>query len=369
MSDNVWDAFPEARDIGRGVVAVGRLLLKHPVLVVACLVGGATAALWAVYGPFALAGGIALMVGLAFGWERWRNRRAEPAPDARRVVQPRRLAVAPEPVENLASITVGETVESRPQPWAMAVWVSGVGSLHWLIAGVTRSGKSNLVWSLVHAIAPWIRSGHVALWGIDPKRGAELGRATAMFTDLALIDERKMDDKGEKAAKLLERAVAEMDQRYDSMAARGVSVHTPTPEEPLIVVWLDEVAQTLTVPNTAIRKRINLSYEWLLRQGAAAGIAVWSITQDPRKEILDQRALMSAGVMFRAGDDLQPDMVLRKGARAMGATADLIAEDERGVAFVRVGGDRPYKVKAARVTPETVTAMNEEFPAPSREAA
>ncbi len=317
-------------------------------------------------------GYLAVAVAAAATWAAFTVAR-RPAPvsaggDPHRVVRPARLVVAPEPVECLAAVTVGETLEGKPRPWTMPIWTPGVGGMHWLIVGITRSGKSALVWAMVHAIAPWIRAGHVELWGVDPKRGAELGRAPGLFSVLVRCKERKMDEKGETAAQLLESAVERMDRRYDVMETEGVSVWTPTVEEPLIVVWLDEVAQLVTVPNTNIQKRIKLCYEWLLRQGAAAGIVVWSCTQDPRKEIINMRPLIPGRVLFHVYDAEAPDMVLGKGAYKLGAEADLIQDSEKGVAFVWIDGDaKPTRVKAALV--KDVPAMGVEFTAPTREAA
>lgn len=52
---------------------------------------------------------------------------------------------------------------------------------HLMVVGSTGAGKASIVWSLLLALAPLIRSGLVQVFGIDPKGGMELGKAPALF--------------------------------------------------------------------------------------------------------------------------------------------------------------------------------------------
>ncbi len=42
---------------------------------------------------------------------------------------------------------------------------------HLLLVGATSAGKSSVVWAIIHALAPGISSGVMAVWVVDPKGG------------------------------------------------------------------------------------------------------------------------------------------------------------------------------------------------------
>src|SRR5690606_6525670 len=64
---------------------------------------------------------------------------------------------------DLSALPVG--VREDGTPWT----VSLLGGNHTFIGGVTRAGKSSVVWSILRALAPAVRDGWVQLWAIDPK--------------------------------------------------------------------------------------------------------------------------------------------------------------------------------------------------------
>jgi DNA segregation ATPase FtsK/SpoIIIE, S-DNA-T family len=78
---------------------------------------------------------------------------------------------------NLARVVIGRTETSR-------AWVLRLLGRHILVAGVSDAGKSSVMWAVLRALAPGIRTGLVQVFGIDPKGGMELGRAEGLFQAL-----------------------------------------------------------------------------------------------------------------------------------------------------------------------------------------
>ncbi len=246
---------------------------------------------------------------------------------------------------DLMSVQVGRQEDGEP-------WCLRVLGTHLLLAGVTESGKSSVLWSLLRGLAPAIRDGTVVVWAMDPKGGMELGPGEALFTRFCAEDFEAMAD-------MLDEAVAVMQQRTRRCRKDGVRLHTPTAQEPLILVVIDEVA-TLTAyqSDRKLRARCEHSIGLLLSQGRGPGVSVLGALQDPRKEVLGNRNLFPTKVALRLDEATQVDMVLGDGARDQGALCDKIPDSLRGVAYVRVEGVRePTRVRAAYVTDQDIRAM------------
>jgi S-DNA-T family DNA segregation ATPase FtsK/SpoIIIE len=253
------------------------------------------------------------------------------------------LAV-PETVD-LMSVQVG--LQEDGEPWRLRV----LGT-HLLLAGVTESGKSSVLWSLLRGLAPAIRDGTVVVWALDPKGGMELGPGEGLFARFCAEDFAAMAD-------MLDEAVEVMQQRTRRCRKDGVRLHTPTVAEPLILVVIDEVA-TLTAyqSDRKLRARIEHSTGLLLSQGRGPGVSVLGALQDPRKEVLGFRNLFPTKVALQLDEPGQVDMVLGAGARDQGALCDKIPDGLRGVGYVRVDGVRePTRVRAAYNTDDDIRAM------------
>jgi S-DNA-T family DNA segregation ATPase FtsK/SpoIIIE len=151
-----------------------------------------------------------------------------------------------------------------------------------LLVGETGAGKSSVEWSIVYQLAPAIADGTVQLWGIDPK-AMELAAGEPLFTRLVYADPADY-------AQTLEDAVVVMRQRQ--VRLRGVTrLHQPSQAEPLIVIFMDELAALSYVNERDIRRRIENALGLLLSQGRAVGISVVGAIQDPRKDVLPARDL------------------------------------------------------------------------------
>jgi S-DNA-T family DNA segregation ATPase FtsK/SpoIIIE len=75
---------------------------------------------------------------------------------------------------DLKRVPIGRTENGWP-------WRLRLLGTHVLTVGVSGAGKGSLLWAVVWALAPLIRSGAVRLVGIDPKGGMELGQAPEVF--------------------------------------------------------------------------------------------------------------------------------------------------------------------------------------------
>lgn len=247
----------------------------------------------------------------------------------------------PAPAETVAALTavpVGRAEDGRP--YALPVLYS-----HLLVAGETGSGKGSVLWSLLLGLGPGIRDGVVRVWAIDPKGGMELSAGAPLF-DRFVWGGPSSDGAGwqEPMAVLLEEAVAGMQARAARL--RGVTRKlTPTVDEPLIVIVIDEIAAlTAYVTDPKLRARIVSALSLLLSQGRAVGVSVVGATQDARKETLAMRDLFPMRVALRCAEPGMVDLILGAGARARGALADHLPETSPGVGYVVVE-DRPEPVR------------------------
>lgn len=239
---------------------------------------------------------------------------------------------------DLARVPVGRTETGRP-------WLLRLLDRHILVTGSTDAGKSSVVWSVLRALAPWIRSGGVQVFGIDPKGGMELGRAETLF-------QRVVYGNGTEAVALLEHVATLTRQRAETLREQHTRKWSPTSGQPFVVLVVDELADVIAYqPDNALKKRANLALQSIVSQGRAPGVCVIGQIQDPRKTVLDFRHLFPVKVALRLDEAEQVDMVLGDGVRERGAEAHRIAEDTPGVAWVKVDGRRePDRTRAYHVT-------------------
>ncbi len=162
-------------------------------------------------------------------------------------------------------------------------------------------------------------------------------------------------------AAMLEAAVADMQERAARFAGRQRD-HTPTMEDPFVVVLVDEVAfLTAYQPDRKLKRAHLAALATLTTQGRAVGYCVVAALQDPRKEVMNIRNLFPDKIAMRLDEPEQVDMVLGDGARDRGAACEQISPDPAtgaGVAYVRLETDPdPVRVRAAWVSDADIRAM------------
>jgi DNA segregation ATPase FtsK/SpoIIIE, S-DNA-T family len=263
----------------------------------------------------------------------------------------------------LATIIPALSVPAHPDLKALPVgcredglpWLVRLHGTHVLVAGATGAGKASLLWGLIRAMLPLMRTGLVRVLAADPKL-MELAYGRVIF-----------DTYGHYAAHpaaiadMLEAAVADMQARAAAFAGRQRD-HTPTRHHPFVVVVVDEVAfLTAYQPDRKLRERIMNALATLTTQGRAVGYCVVAALQDPRKDVLTIRNLFPDRIAMRLDEPEQVDMVLGDGARDRGAACELISVDPAtgaGVAFVRLEADPdPVRVRAGWVTDADIREM------------
>ncbi len=236
-------------------------------------------------------------------------------------------------------------------------WRMRLSGTHTLIAGATGSGKGSVLWSLMAGLAPALRDGWAQVWAIDPKGGMELGLGRGCFARFEGGDAEAMCD-------LLEEAVKVKSERAARLADSGQRLHSPTPNDPHLVIVVDELATLTAFAERAVTRRIDQAMGLLLTQGRAVGISVVAAVQDPGKDVVTWRDLFPTRIALRVDNPIQVDMVLGEGARDSGARADEINELMPGVGYVRVEGTRAIRrVRAAYLADDDVVELAESIPA------
>ena len=138
-----------------------------------------------------------------------------------------------------------------------------VGS-HALCVGATGAGKGSVLSAIIAGLVPFVLGGLVNIWAVDPKGGMELAPCRRFFTRFARGNSKAAGGYEASLAELLEDAVQVMRERQDRLF--GVTrLHTPSTDEPLIVVLVDELAAlTAWVNDRAVKKRIESALGLLL---------------------------------------------------------------------------------------------------------
>jgi len=261
-------------------------------------------------------------------------------------------ALRPDPAPDLAALPLGLTEEGERYRLCLH------GS-HLAVAAATGAGKSVVLWDLILSIGPLIRSGAVELWVIDPKGGMEMIFGRPLFT-------RYEDTDLDAMAVLLEDAVAYQDARTQRL--KGTTrQHTPSPEDPYVIVLVDEIASlTAYLLDRDLKRRIHTAFSLLLSKGRAPGFSVVAALQDPRKEVLPFRDLFPTRIALRLSEPDQVGMVLSDTARDRGAVCDRIPLSLPGVGYViREDDPTAVRVRFAHVTDDDIRAAVQEWTPPT----
>jgi DNA segregation ATPase FtsK/SpoIIIE, S-DNA-T family len=231
---------------------------------------------------------------------------------------------------------------------------------HTLVAGCSGAGKGSVFWSFAFGLAPAVRTGLVRLHGVDLKGGMEILMGAELFT--------KRATNAAEAVTLLEELVSDMGERTRKYAGR-IRSHTPSTEEPLHVVMIDELAAlTAYCPERDLQRRAELAINLLCSQGRAPGFVVFACLQDPRKEVIPSRGLFTQMVGLRLKDLNETAMVLGETAVSSGAHCHRITRETPGIGYV-VPEDAgyPIRVRAGFVSDQAIQSVAAEFRAPVHE--
>ena len=214
-----------------------------------------------------------------------------------------------------------------------------------LIGGLTRMGKSNLVWAM---LADALRQGmHIDLYVSDPKGGVELDQLeAAVGRTEGLLRVRRYAKTPTETVKMIDSAEGGMHKRQEWMKQNGTRKIIPSETNPLVVIILDE-----TLPLTdLLKKGTDSALGRIAYTGAAAGYVVWANTQVAQVDSIGRfRDLVPQRVCFATPSRDVTDSVLGQGSETMGAACSSIRE--AGVGFSHSEGDKlARKFRAAMVT-------------------
>lgn len=263
----------------------------------------------------------------------------------------------PATLPDLRAVPVARDAYSRP-------WMMPVHGAHHLVIGATGSGKGSVIWSVMTQLAPGIRDGLVQVWGVDPKGGVELGLGRELFTRLV---RNGADPWEHDLAALLRDARELMDARLERMYAARTRLHTPTADEPLVVLIVDEfLTLTLGITDRKLANQIETDLVMLLSKGRAAGVAVMACAQLAQKDALDAkvRDLFPVRVGLRMTDQIQVDMAMGREARSAGAACHEIPPTHPGVAWVVTESRGVRMVRFPWTDDDNILSLAEEYPNP-----
>lgn len=191
-----------------------------------------------------------------------------------------------------------------------------------LVAGVPGSGKSGLLWAVVSALAPAIKMGIVKIHVIDLKGGIEFISGVHLFETFATSVT--------EAIELMDNFELIMEDRLGYMRDNRIRKHTPSVDEPMHLLIIDEAAaMTAYVNNSKDRALINNGMAIILSKGRALGISTLLAVQDASKEVLTWRQLIHVRIALRMAEHTQIPMVLGRGANI-----DPISDLTPGIGYV-----------------------------------
>jgi S-DNA-T family DNA segregation ATPase FtsK/SpoIIIE len=167
-----------------------------------------------------------------------------------------------------------------------------------LIGGIMGSGKSGIL-NLIIANLAGCRD--VVLWGIDLKGGMELQPWAGCFDKLATTPQQ--------AAQLFRDAVRRLEERAARMAAEGKRVWEPSPEDPALIIVVDEYAE---LPEDA-----HADADSLARRGRAVAVNLIAATQRPTQAAMGKntavRSQMDIRICLRVREPRDGDLILGQG--------------------------------------------------------
>jgi hypothetical protein len=212
---------------------------------------------------------------------------------------------------------------------------------HALLGGATGSGKSGGLNVLMGNLTA---CRDVIIWGIDLKRGMELGPWAACIDRLATTPDQ--------AETLLRDAVEVLRARAEYLASIGRRTWEPTPGMPALVIVIDEYAELAEEAPRAMDDT-----DTIARLGRALAVTLVAATQRPTQQVMGQgavRSQMDLRICFRVREPRDVDLVMGQGMLKAGWAAHTL--NAPGKFFVSAPEhDIPQRARAYLVTDQMVT--------------
>ena len=214
--------------------------------------------------------------------------------------------------------------------------------LHGIFGGTTGAGKSG---GLNVLIGNLVACRDVVIWGIDLKKGMELGPWQSCIDRLATTP-------GE-ASILLRDAVAVPEARAALLASAGKRTWEISPAWPALIVIIDEYAELADEAPDAMSDTDSIA-----RLGRAVAVTLIAATQRPTQKAMGQgavRSQMDLRICFRVREPRDVDLVLGQGMLRAGWDAHNL--NAPGKFLVSAPGhDRPKRARAYLLSDQVVAA-------------
>jgi len=243
----------------------------------------------------------------------------------------------PWPGPSVASIT--EPIDLGPSEDAVPCRVLLLRR-HALFGGATGAGKSG---GLNVLMGNLVACADVVIWGIDLKKGMELGPWAECIDRLATSPD--------EARALLADAVAILEARAALLATMGQRVWEPSPDLPALIIIVDEYAELADDTPDAIRHADSIA-----RRGRAVAVNLVAATQRPTQKAMGQgavRSQMDVRICFRVRERKDVDLILGQGMLTAGWNAHTL--DAPGKFLIAAAEhDTPRRARAYLVTDQAV---------------
>ncbi|HEX3782669.1 MAG TPA: cell division protein FtsK [Pseudonocardiaceae bacterium] len=272
-------------------------------------------------------------------------------------------AEIPEDAEavNLHAIEFGETEYG-------ATWTEPVQGQNVLVSGGIGSGKSSFIWNPLRGMGPMIRDGLVRVWMCDLKGGQETSQARSLFYRWAdHVEEPEPDEDGnvpeyagEAALDVVRDFRDAMTERQRDLATQGIRKVEISPEYPLNVLMIDELAMATALSSRSATNELNKLLAEIMTQNRSTGFPVLAYVQEPTKDIVPIRGLFTRRVCLACTAASYVDMTLGDDMRLRGALADEIPLDEEhaGIGFrVDERSRNPIRVRGGYNTDEDIDEL------------
>lgn len=211
---------------------------------------------------------------------------------------------------------------------------------HALFADTTGSGKSG---GLNVLMANLTACQNVIIWGIDLKKGMELGPWQECLDRLATTPDQ--------AAALLRDAVAILQARAEYLAKNGRRTWEPSPQMPALIIVIDEYAELAEQAPDAMDYTDSIA-----RLGRALAVTLAAATQRPTQKAMGQgavRSQMDMRICFRVREPRDVDLVLGTGMLTAGWNAHKLNAPGKFLISAQEH-DIPRRARAYLLTDEAV---------------
>lgn len=222
---------------------------------------------------------------------------------------------------------IGKYADHREENTAW--WTKGVGGFHRLFGGLTRSGKSGLFHLLLGIYA---EAKDVVFWLADLKDGTAL----LPWSPLADWTVTNVED----ALLLVQAAREVVGARSRMLARQGKEVWEPSREHPVLVIFIDEIAELLGLDTGKAGRDAAKALVSVARKGAGVGVLLCMATQFPTLEALSSSQLRSQigwRACFRVGASSDARYIIPK-AESLNIDASKIPKDRRGTCYIDAEG-------------------------------